>query len=96
MRAVLFQLVSLAGAFLILIAYLAINRKWMGPDHRLYNLLNLMGGVLLLWVAVVDQRIGFVVLEATWALVAIPPLFRKLEPTRTNQSNGREIHDPPL
>ena len=82
MRAVLFQLVSLVGALLILIAYLAINKKWMMPDHRLYNLLNLVGGVLLLWVAIADQRIGFVILEATWALVAIPPLFRRLEPTR--------------
>jgi hypothetical protein len=54
----------------------------MMPDHRLYNLLNLVGGVLLLWVAIADQRIGFVILEATWALVAIPPLFRRLEPTR--------------
>jgi hypothetical protein len=76
---VLFQLVSLLGAFLILIAYFAINRKWMKPDDRLYNLLNLVGGVLLLWIAVVDQRIGFVVLEAAWALVAIPPLFRNAE-----------------
>lgn len=92
----LFQLVSLLGAFLILIAYLAINKKWLGPDHRLYNLLNLVGGILLLWVALVDQRIGFVVLEATWAMIAIPPLFRKAEQTLTDQSFGRETHDPPL
>ena len=75
----LFQLVSLAGALFILAAYLAINRRWMGPDHRLYNLMNLLGGVLLLWVAIVDQRIGFVILEAAWAIIAIPPLFRPPE-----------------
>jgi Na+-translocating ferredoxin:NAD+ oxidoreductase RnfD subunit len=72
---VLFQLVSLAGAILILAAYLAINRRWLKPHHRLYNLLNLVGGILLLWVAIVDQRIGFVILEAAWAVIAIPPLF---------------------
>ncbi|MCJ7629299.1 MAG: hypothetical protein MUO50_13045 [Longimicrobiales bacterium] len=72
----LFQLVSLAGAILILAAYLAINRRWLKPHHRLYNLLNLVGGILLLWVAIVDQRIGFVILEAAWAVIAIPPLFR--------------------
>lgn len=96
MRAVLFQLVSLVGAILVLIAYLAINKKWMRPDHRLYNLLNLVGAILLLWVAVVDQRIGFVVLEATWALIAIPPLFRNAKKPRTEQTHGRETHDPPL
>jgi len=73
---VLFQLVSLLGAFLILAAYLAINRQWLKPHHRLYNLMNLFGGILLLCVAIVDRRIGFVVLEAAWAIIAIPPLFR--------------------
>jgi len=76
---VFFQLVSLGGAFLLLAAYLAINRQWLKPHHRLYNLMNLIGGALLLWVAIVDQRIGFVVLEAAWALIAIPPLFRPSE-----------------
>jgi len=76
---VFFQLVSLVGAFLLLAAYLAINRQWLKPQHRLYNLMNLIGGALLLWVAIVDQRIGFVVLEAAWALIAIPPLFRPSE-----------------
>ena len=70
-----FQLVSLVGAFLLLAAYLAINRQWLKPHHRLYNLMNLIGGALLLWI----QRIGFVVLEAAWALIAIPPLFRPSE-----------------
>ena len=41
--------------------------------------MNLLGGVLLLWVAIVDQRIGFVILEAAWAIIAIPPLFRPPE-----------------
>ena len=71
----LFQLISLAGAGFILAAYLAINRRWLKPHHRLYNLMNLVGGVLLLWVAIVDRRLGFVILEAAWALIAIPPLL---------------------
>ena len=71
-----FQLVSLLGAFLILVAYLAINRRWMNPHHRIYNLMNLVGGLLLLWVAIEDRRIGFMVLEAAWAIIAVPPLVR--------------------
>ena len=74
-----FQLVSLVGAALILAAYWAINRRWLKPHHRLYNLMNFLGGALLLWVAIVDQRIGFMVLEAAWAIIAIPPLIRPTE-----------------
>jgi hypothetical protein len=75
-RSVLDQLISLLGAFLVLLAYFANNRGWLGPRDRSYNLMNLVGGLLLLWVAVVDRRAGFMVLELTWALIAIPPLFR--------------------
>ncbi|MGD8359803.1 MAG: hypothetical protein PVJ04_00120 [Gemmatimonadota bacterium] len=72
----LYQLISLAGAFLILLAYLGNSRNWFGPKDRAYNAMNLMGGLLLFWIAFVDRRAGFMVLELTWALLAVPPLFR--------------------
>lgn len=71
-----YQIISLIGAFLVLVAYLAVNRGWMALRDRGYNLLNLLGGLLLFWVAVVDRRAGFMVLELTWALIALPPLLR--------------------
>jgi len=72
---VLVQIISLAGAFLILVAYFANSRQWLGPRDPRYNLMNLVGGILLFWVAVVDRRAGFMVLELTWAIIAIPPLL---------------------
>lgn len=56
-------------------AYMANTRRWLGPRDRSYNLMNLTGGILLAWVAVVDHRIGFVILEVTWAILAVPPLL---------------------
>ena len=73
---VLYQLISLAGAFLILLAYLGNTRNWFGPKDRAYNTMNLLGGLLLFWIALVDRRAGFMVLELTWALLAVPPLLR--------------------
>lgn len=70
------QAISLVGAFLILLAYLGNSRGWLGPRDRAYNLMNLVGGILLLWIAVVDRRAGFVVLEGAWAAIAVPPLLR--------------------
>ena len=73
------QLISLVGASLVLLAYFANSKGWLGPRDRSYNLMNLLGGLLLLWVAIVDRRAGFMVLELTWALIAIPPLIRPEE-----------------
>lgn len=70
------QIVSLLGAGLILAAYVLNQRGVIGPDDRLYSAMNLVGAGLLCWVAVVDRRIGFIVLEGVWALVSIPPLVR--------------------
>lgn len=74
----LFQLISVVGAGLILGAYMANQRRWSGPGDLGYNLANLVGSILLAWVAVVDRRIGFIILEAVWALVTIPPLLHAL------------------
>ncbi len=73
------QIISLVGAILVLLAYFANSRQWLGPGDRWYNLMNLAGGLLLFWVAVVDRRAGFMILELTWALIAIPPLVRPRE-----------------
>jgi Na+-translocating ferredoxin:NAD+ oxidoreductase RnfD subunit len=74
---VLYQILSLTGAALILGAYVANQRGLLGPRNATYNLMNLLGALLLLWVAVVDWRWGFILLEAVWALVSIPPLLRR-------------------
>lgn len=70
------QIVSLAGAFLILAAYIANQRGILTPRNRLYSLMNLVGSLLLLWVAIVDDRWGFILLESSWALASLPALIR--------------------
>ncbi len=70
----LYQLVSLAGAILVLIAFGGLQLERLDRRGAWFNALNLAGSVLLLWVAVHDRRIGFVALEAIWAAFSIPPL----------------------
>ncbi|HXT14688.1 MAG TPA: hypothetical protein VN706_03615 [Gemmatimonadaceae bacterium] len=73
----LYQIISVAGAIMILIAYAGSQRGWMDRADVRYNLLNLVGSGLLAWVAIVDRRMGFIFLESAWALLSIPPLLRK-------------------
>lgn len=72
----LFQLISVLGAGLLLGAYAAIQRGWIAGRNPMYSLMNLVGSLLLLWVAIIDQRFGFIILEAAWAAFSIPPLLR--------------------
>ena len=70
------QLIALIGAAAVLGAYLGIQRRWLHPDERLYHILNFVGAGLLAWVAIIDQRWGFIILEGVWALAAVPGMLR--------------------
>jgi hypothetical protein len=72
----LLQLVSLAGAALILAAYALSQAGRVGPSHAAYMAMNFLGAALLTWVAVADRRIGFIILEGAWAVLSLVPLVR--------------------
>ncbi len=75
-----YQSVSLAGAFLILAAYVALQFGWMSGRDRSFNVINFIGSALLAWVAVIDWRVGFIVLEGAWALISFAAIFRQSQP----------------
>lgn len=72
----LLQILSLIGAALILGAYVGNQRGRLGPEDRLYNLMNFVGAALLAAVAIADRRWGFILLESVWAAVSLVPLLR--------------------
>jgi hypothetical protein len=65
------QLVSLAGAILILAAYAANQLGRLGPTNLSYSLLNLFGAATLTVVAAVEAQYGFLLLEAVWTAVSL-------------------------
>ena len=73
----LMQIVSVLGAILILGAYAMLQRGAMSRDDRLFNVMNFVGSSLLAWVAIVDQRVGFIALEVAWALLSVPGMLRR-------------------
>ena len=79
------QAMSLAGAFMVLGAYFALQRGWLAGEDRLFNVLNFLGAGMLTWVAVEDERIGFILLEGAWALLSVPGIVR----TRVASDRGR-------
>lgn len=70
------QVVSLAGAICILIAYVAHQLRWMPSRSVTYNVLNAVGSGILFYVALRPFQAGFVVLEFVWALISIVALVR--------------------
>ena len=61
---------QVAGALLILAAFVAGQRGTLSPQSFTYLALNLPGSAILTVVAAVQWDLGFLLLEAVWALVS--------------------------
>jgi hypothetical protein len=69
------QVVSFAGALLILVAYTGHQMNWMDARKPGYNILNAVGSAILAYIALSPFQVGFVVLEVSWAVISVYALF---------------------
>jgi hypothetical protein len=72
------QAVQIVGALLILAAYAAAQFHYLDQDSRSYLVLNLVGSVILAVLAAIEYQLGFLLLEAVWAIVSAWSLARAL------------------
>ncbi len=67
----LVQAISVIGALLILGAFAANLLQWLNTSNLWYSLINFVGSAILTVVAVIDQQLGFILLEGVWTLVSL-------------------------
>jgi hypothetical protein len=65
------QTISVLGALAILGAYAASQFGFADASKLSYQVANFLGSAVLSVVAVMDQQVGFILLEGAWALVSL-------------------------
>jgi hypothetical protein len=71
------QLVQVAGALLILVAFAAAQFGRLDQHSLAYLWLNLVGSVILAVLAYAERQWGFLLLETVWAGVSAWSLVRR-------------------
>jgi hypothetical protein len=65
------QVLQIAGAVLILAAFVAAQKDTLSPHSLAYLALNFVGSAVLTGVALHDSDWGFFLLEVVWAAVSL-------------------------
>jgi hypothetical protein len=71
------QLLSLAGAVLILGAYAGHQAGLFTRRPRLYGAMNFVGGAVLTVIAFQASQWGFVLLEGAWTALSVPSMIAR-------------------
>lgn len=74
------QVISVLGALAILGAYAANLSGRVDSSNPSYSVANFLGSAVL---TVVDQQVGFILLEGTWALVSLWGIVSSLRGRRS-------------
>lgn len=70
------QLISFAGALLILVACAGHQMTWVNTRRPAYNILKATGYANLFWIALHPFQIGFIVIEGIWTAISLWALAR--------------------
>ncbi len=80
------QLLSVVGAILILAAYVGVQTNRLQASSLAFSLLNLAGAGFLTAVAIVEEQVGFILLEGVWSVVSLAGVVRALRATGDPES----------
>lgn len=79
-------LLQLAGALIILCAFVAVQSGLAEPSSRVALSMNLIGSALLAALALSGRQWGFLLLEGAWAVVSAASLARHTIPRPSSGS----------
>ena len=80
--------VQIAGALLILAAFVLVQVGRLSARSLRYVVLNLVGGAVLAVDAFLEEQWGFVLLQSAWTLVAAVALAQLAESARRRRAKN--------
>ena len=72
-----FDWIGVIGSILIAVAYFSVSTKRMEGDSAAFQLLNLVGAILILWSLWYRPNVGAILIEVLWIGIAVWSLGKR-------------------
>ena len=72
----LMQVISIAGALMVLTAYAAHQFDRLSKETYTYQLLNTIGGAALVAAAITTRQAGLIIMEGAWTVISFAGLIK--------------------
>lgn len=69
------EILGLFGTSMILIGYFGLQVQYFTHDDLSYDLINLVGALILTFYAYISGTISFIILNVIWSLVALKDIY---------------------
>ena len=76
------DVIGMIGVFLVLLAFCLLNMNRMTSHTLLYQLMNLIGSMLLLFSLCFHFNMASVMIEIAWMLISLIGIYRALQAKR--------------
>ena len=79
--------VGVLGSLLLCIAYASVSSQWLASNSIRFQIMNLVGALLLLASLWTRPNYGAILIEIVWAMIATVSLFRIASLGPSNESS---------
>lgn len=83
----IYQIIGFVGMLFIVWAYFLLQAGKNGIDSLYYQLLNLIGAVLLLISLFVHFNLGSFIIEVFWIIITVYGMYKNYKLKKTNEQN---------
>ncbi len=83
---IIYQIIGWSGSALLIIAYVLVSSKKLGPESVQYQLINLGGALCLLIYALYTVAYPFVLVNFIWLIIGLNflyKIYRKADKTKS-------------
>lgn len=86
-----YQLIGLAGFFVYIFAFSAVQFHWMNGNSNRYSIANIIAASLVAISLIADFNLASALIQGSWILIGLAGLVTRLNKTTSNTTSRNKV-----